>query len=100
AREASPTVSAAARTSASRAVAPLESVLCTEELARRPSHPPDYQAESRMFVSLLAALADSPGEVLQLLAQKILEILEADTAGLSVLSPDGKRFHWSAIAGM
>jgi signal transduction histidine kinase/ActR/RegA family two-component response regulator len=80
-------------------VAPLETILCTEELARRPSRPPDYQAEVGTLVSLVAALADSPGEALQLVAQKSLEVLEADTAGLSVLSADEQRFHWSAIAG-
>ena len=39
---------------------PLESVLCTEELQRRPSRPPDYQAENRALVALTQALADAP----------------------------------------
>ena len=40
--------------------APLESILCTEELHRRPSRPPDYEKENRALVKLVSALADSP----------------------------------------
>ena len=98
--EDSPTANADALPTPSETIAPLEAVLCTDELARRPSRSPDYQAESRTFVSLVAALADSPAEALQLVAQKVLEGLTAGSAGISVLSPDGKRFHWSAIAGL
>jgi hypothetical protein len=42
----------------------LESVLCTEELHRRPSRPPDYQRENTALVALCAALADSQRTVL------------------------------------
>ena len=31
---------------------PLEAVLCTEELKRRPSRPPDYRAESNALLAL------------------------------------------------
>jgi hypothetical protein len=31
---------------------PLESILCTEELRRRPSRPPDYKKENRALVTL------------------------------------------------
>jgi PAS domain S-box-containing protein len=98
-RELAATANAQAHTIASDTVAPLETVLCTDELARRPSRPPDYQTENATFLSLAAALADSPDEVSDLLAHKALEMLNADTAGLSVLSQDGRTFHWSAIAG-
>ena len=40
--------------------ASLESILCTEELQRRPSRPPDYEKENRALVKLVSALADSP----------------------------------------
>ena len=40
--------------------APLESILCTEELHRRPSGPPNYEKENRALVKLVSALADSP----------------------------------------
>jgi len=82
--------------------ASLESILCTEELQRRRSRPPDYGKENRALVSLGSALADSPRTILQTLADTILEITESDSAGLSLLTRDdgGKRFYWPAIAGM
>ena len=87
--------------------APLESILCTEELHRRPSGPPNYEKENRALVKLVSTLADSPATVLQMLAETILEITQCDSAGLSLLTGDGKtpdvcgkRFYWPAIAGM
>jgi PAS domain S-box-containing protein len=87
--------------------APLESILCTEELHRRPSRPPDYEKENRALVKLVSALANSPSTVLQTLAETILDITQCDSAGLSLLTKDGKtpdvcgeRFYWPAIAGM
>ena len=79
----------------------LESILCTEELHRRPSRPPNYQKENAALVALSAALADSPRTVLQTLADTILEICQCGSAGISLLTPDdsGKRFYWPAIAG-
>jgi signal transduction histidine kinase len=79
--------------------APLESILCTDELLRRPGRPPDYHKENSAFTALVSALADSPHTILQTLADKILETLDADSAGLSLLTKDGKRFYWAAIAG-
>jgi PAS domain S-box-containing protein len=87
--------------------APLESILCTEELHRRPSRPPDYEKENRALVKLVGALADSPSTILQTLAETILDVTQCDSAGLSLLTRDGKtpdvcgqRFYWPAIAGM
>jgi len=86
---------------------PLESILCTEELQRRPSRPPDYEKENRALVKLVSALADSPSTILQTLAETILDATQCDSAGLSLLTRDGKtpdvcgkRFYWPAIAGM
>jgi PAS domain S-box-containing protein len=79
--------------------ASLKSILCTEELPRRPSRPPDYENENRALVALASALADSPRTILQTLAEKVLEVLHADSAGLSLLTKDEKRFYWAAIAG-
>jgi hypothetical protein len=61
---------------------PLESVLCTEELNRRPTRPPDYEAENRALVSLVQELAESPRTILQTLADKILEVFDAGSAGV------------------
>ena len=81
--------------------ASLESILCTEELRRRPSRPPDYEKENRALVALRSALADSPQTILQTLAETILEVTQSDSSGLSLLTKDdgGKRFYWPAIAG-
>jgi len=79
--------------------APLESILRTEELYRRPWRLPDHAKENRALVALVSALADSPGTILQTLAEKVLETLAADSAGLSLLTNDEERFYWAAIAG-
>src|SRR4051794_19289769 len=86
---------------------PLESILCTEELQCRPSRPPDYEGENRALVKLVSALADSPSTIFQTLAETIHDITQCDSAGLSLLTDDGKtpdvggkRFYWPAIAGM
>ena len=78
---------------------PLEAILCTEELTRRPRRPPDYETENGALVSLAQALAESPRSILQILADKMLEVFQAGSAGLSLLTKDGKRFYWPAIAG-
>ena len=83
-------------------IATLESVLCTEELRRRPSRPPDYQKENRALVSLAQALAESPVNILQTLADTILELTSVGSAGISLLTTDddGQRFYWPAVAGV
>jgi len=78
---------------------PLEAIVRTDELSRRPSRPPDYASENNALVALSAALADSPATILQTLADRVLEGLQADSAGLSLLTKDGKRFYWAAISG-
>ena len=87
--------------------ASLESILCTEELQRRPSRPPDYEKENQGLVKLVSALADSPTTIFRTLAETIQDITNCDSAGLSLLTRDGKtphvdgkRFYWPAIAGM
>ncbi len=79
--------------------ASLESILCTQELRNRPSRSPDYETENRALVALASALADSPRTILQTLADKVFEVLHADSAGLSLLTEDEKRFYWAAVAG-
>src|SRR4029079_7572001 len=93
--------------SITNSTASLEAILCTDELRRRPSRPPDYETENRALVKLSSALADSPSTILQTLAETILDIAQCDSAGLSLLTKDGKtphacgeRFYWPAIAGM
>jgi PAS domain S-box-containing protein len=78
---------------------PLDSILRTEELRRRPSRPPDYETENSALAALVQAMADSPRTILQTLADTILKVVHADSAGMSLLTKDEKRFHWAAIAG-
>ena len=82
------------------AKAPLESILRTERLRERPHRSPDYEIENHALASLVQALADSPRTILQTLADKVLEVLRAGSAGLSLLTQDGERFYWTAIAGL
>ncbi len=79
--------------------APLDAIVCTEKLLNRPRRSPEHQKENSALVALVSALADSPSTILQTLADKVLEILDADSAGLSLLTKDGERFYWAAIAG-
>ena len=60
-----------------------------------------FRSESRAFVKLAQALANSPHTVLQALAETILQICNAGSAGVSLLTTEdgGKRFYWPAIAG-
>ena len=80
----------------------LESILCTEELRRRPSGLPDYEKENRALVALLGALLDSHPNILQTLADTVLDVIRCDSSGVSLLTKEdgGKRFYWPAIAGM
>ena len=80
--------------------APLESILCTEELRLRAFRPPDYETENRALAALASALAESRSNILQTLADTILDVTRCDSSGLSLLDDGGKRFYWPAIAGM
>ena len=82
--------------------ASLESILCTEELRRRPSRPPDYEQENRALMALAGALADPESNILQRFAEIILEATQCDSSGLSLLTREdgGRRFYWPAIAGI
>lgn len=79
----------------------LESILCTEELLKRPSRAPDYQKENSALVALSNALADSPRTILQILADTILDVCQSGSAGISLLTKEdgGENFYWPAIAG-
>lgn len=79
--------------------ASLDSIVRTEQLLNRPSRPPNHEKENSALGALVSALADSPRTILQTLADKVLEVLGADSAGLSLLTKDGNRFYWAAIAG-
>jgi hypothetical protein len=86
--------SLALETSLLEGAAPLEAILCTEELRKRMSRSPNHEKENSALVALCTALADSPRTILQTLADKVLDVLDADSAGLSLLTKDGTRFYW------
>lgn len=77
----------------------LRSVISIDELSERPSRAPDYAAESRALIALAGQLAASPAGILQKLAETALTLCGAQSAGISLLEADGKRFYWPAIAG-
>jgi signal transduction histidine kinase len=81
------------------ASAPLRAVVRTEELKKRTRRVPDYETENRALSRVVEALAESPRKILDVLANVIIETLCADSAGISLLTDDGKRFSWVAIAG-
>jgi two-component system NtrC family sensor kinase len=76
-------------------------------LQRRPSRPPDYQAENQALLALAQELTNSPGGVLQRLVDIALELCRGHSAGISLLeegppghlSPRGDHFRWHAVAG-
>ena len=84
----------------SETLVPLELILCTEELNRRPTRAPDYATEIRALLALAQALVDSPRTILQALSDTVLTLLNADSAGLSLLTPDETQFHWPSVSGM
>jgi signal transduction histidine kinase/CheY-like chemotaxis protein len=79
----------------------VEEVLCTGELELRATRQPDFAAENRALCALVQALADAPDNILQTMAEIMLDTFGVGSAGCSVLvdKGDGARFYWPAIAG-
>jgi two-component system CheB/CheR fusion protein len=86
----------------SSAAACVDDVLITAELERRPRRAPDYAAENRAMAALARQLAMDPHGVPQKLAELVLALCNADSAGISLLEEqDGHRlFRWHAAAGL
>jgi hypothetical protein len=80
--------------------APLEAILCTDELERRSSRPPNRDRERKALISLAGSLSSSPQTVLQSLSNTILTVLQCDSAGVSLVNENETRFYWPAIAGV
>jgi signal transduction histidine kinase len=80
----------------------LSQVIHTDALSQRLDRTPDYAAESRALVELARAMSRTPGRILDILAQKALELCAAGSAGISILEPaqpDATQFRWHALAG-
>jgi PAS domain S-box-containing protein len=84
-----------------RGAPPRQSMLSVDELNRRPTRDPDYEAESRALVALAQEMAVSPHRILHKLAETALELCRAHSAGLSLLEEADQRrnFHWRVIVG-
>ena len=98
--DAKPALAETAGITVSETTVPLESILCTQELNGRPTRAPDFATENRALLALAQALVDSPRTILQTLSDTVLALLNADSAGLSLLTPDETRFHWPSVSGM
>ncbi|HXG04027.1 MAG TPA: ATP-binding protein [Candidatus Binatia bacterium] len=79
----------------------LETVIITDQLARRVSRPSDHAAEARALATLIAELERPSPDILQTLAEVALSLCRAHSAGISVLErEDGREhFRWRAAAG-
>lgn len=77
----------------------LESVITTPELDRRPARRSDYEAENRALVALMREMDRAPQNILQKLTSIALDLCDAQTAGVSLLTEDRKKFFWPAISG-
>lgn len=90
----------ASSSSATRSV-PLESVITTPELSRRPSRPPDHTTVNRALATLSHEMANSPETILHKLAETALTLCRAHSAGLSLLEEENgaKIFRWRSLAG-
>ncbi|MDI1313652.1 PAS domain-containing protein [Prosthecobacter sp.] len=79
----------------------LEDILKDEELASRPSRPPNYQADSEALVALARHMAESPKTILQKLVETALTLCGADSAGVSLeeIYNGEDIFRWRALTG-
>jgi signal transduction histidine kinase/ActR/RegA family two-component response regulator len=84
-----------------RGGAPLEAVIATAELERRPARSPDFESESHALVGLMRALREADADVLQKLSDTALRLCRAQSAGVSIEEEEqGRRvFRWHGAAG-
>lgn len=80
---------------------PLDKILASDELRRRPARAPDYESESRALNELAQELARPAGNILKKLTDSALKLCRAQTSGTSILEMcDGRRiFRWHAVSG-
>ena len=74
-------------------------MLITDELRSRPA-PEDLAAENRALSALAMQLAEAPDKVQATLVEVILELCQADSAGISLLEAGPPEvFRWTAVGG-
>jgi two-component sensor histidine kinase/putative methionine-R-sulfoxide reductase with GAF domain len=74
-------------------------VLTERWLSSRRPRLPDHARENAALLALADELAQRPDNVLNLLCELILEICDADSAGVSLLDGEKDEFVWTAVAG-
>jgi signal transduction histidine kinase len=81
---------------------PLETILCTDELGRRPVRQPNHEAVASALVELAQTIANSPERVLQRLVETALELCQAHSSGISLLEEENgsRSFRWHGVAGV
>jgi signal transduction histidine kinase len=80
---------------------PLESVICTDELNRRPARQPEHAALTAALVTLAQAMANAPECFFQKLADTALHLCHAQSAGVISLEEEKGHqiFRWHGVAG-
>jgi PAS domain S-box-containing protein len=80
---------------------PLDAVLITPELGKRPSRLSDRGAEIHALLALTQVLARSPGQILPALVDTALSLCSGESAGISLLDEQSgpTRIRWHAVAG-
>ena len=80
---------------------PLESVIATAELARRPARKPGHEAVTAALIVLAQTMANAPEHILQKLSETALDLCHAQSSGISLLEEEnGKKiFRWHGVAG-
>lgn len=85
---------------------PLDAVITTDELRRRPTRPANYEADSRAIAALMDVMANASGQagadaVLQRMVETAVELCQAHSAGVSLLEKENgvEIVRWRAAAG-
>ena len=74
-------------------------ILSAEVLRSQNGRPPDFQKENAALISLIHSLAKSPLTIIHHVVSAILDLTNAQSAGISFLNHDRSRFFWPAVAG-
>ena len=85
----------------SREKASFEDAIATRELNERPSREPAHALENEMVFRLFETLGSAPDTILTSLTAAALEACRAESAGITLLEPNGQDaiFRWHAVVG-
>ena len=78
-----------------------DDIIVTHRLSERPGRALDYAVENRALEALASELAERPENLLQKLAETIVELGLGESAGISIEEiADIRQFRWVALAGV